>query len=47
MEKINGGFCEKEIVLGQFKNPDSYKNFAEESLGSIQKRKELEKLLLE
>ena len=46
-EKIDGGFCEKEIILGQFKNLNKYKNFAEESLGNIQKRKVLEKLLLE
>jgi len=46
-EKADGRFCEKEIIIGQFKNIDRYKNFAEESLGNIRERKELEKLLLE
>lgn len=40
-------FCEKDIILNQFSNPEKYKNFAEESLESIRERKELEKLLLE
>ncbi len=46
-KKTDGGFCEKEIIMGQFKNIDKYKDFAKESLNNIQKRKELEKLLLE
>ncbi len=43
--------CEKEIILGQFKNKAEYEKFARSSLESIlekkQKDKELEKLLLE
>lgn len=48
-EYVNGreNFCEKEIILGQFKNPAEYKNFAESSLIDIRERKEMEKLLLE
>lgn len=40
-------FCDKDIVLGQFKNPTEYKEFAEESLRGIKERKEMEELLLE
>ena len=33
------GFCEKGIVLGQFKNVKEYRTFAEESLtGILEKR---------
>jgi len=45
------GFCSKDMILGQFKNPLEYKNFAEESLeGIVEKRREyqgLDGLLLE
>ena len=45
------GFCEKSIVLGQFKNAAAYKKFAEEALESIIARRiedeNLEDLLLE
>ena len=41
------GFCRKDIILGQFNNVLEYKNFAESSLGDIQERKELKKLILE
>jgi len=41
------GFCEKDIVLGQFNNLSEYQEFAESSLENIKERKELEKLLLE
>lgn len=34
------GFCEKEIILGQFKNSADYQEFAKETLLSILKRKE-------
>jgi len=34
------GICEKEIILGQFKNMDEYKEFALSSLESIIKRKD-------
>jgi len=44
---IKNGFCEKNIVLGQFDNRAEYKNFAESSLIDIRERKEMEKLLLE
>lgn len=37
------GFCEKEIVLGQFKSAREYRTFAEESLeGILEKRYEKE-----
>lgn len=49
-QKISG-ICEKEIILGQFRNTAEYKDFALNSLGSIIKRKEdmkwIEDLLLE
>lgn len=41
------GFCNKEIVLGQFNNIEEYKKFAEDSLKNIREKKEMEKLLLE
>ena len=45
------GICEKEIVLGQFRNVDEYKDFALSSLESIIQRKEelkgINELLLE
>ncbi|MBU1246738.1 hypothetical protein KKG61_09780 [bacterium] len=40
-------FCEKEIVLGQFKNVMEYKEFAENSLKDIQENKEVARMLLE
>ncbi len=50
-EKGVEGICEKEIVLGQFKNAVEYKKFALSSLESIVERKvdlkNLEALLLE
>lgn len=48
-EYVNGqkGVCEKDIVLGQFKSPLEYKEFAKSSLENIQQRKGLEKLLME
>lgn len=41
------GICEKDIILGQFKNNEEYKNFAEESIKISRERKDLEKLFLE
>ncbi|MEK7614694.1 MAG: hypothetical protein AAB428_03455 [Patescibacteria group bacterium] len=39
-KKIKGkGICEKEIILGQFRNVVEYKEFALSSLESIIKRK--------
>ncbi|MEK7062703.1 MAG: transposase [Patescibacteria group bacterium] len=40
-------FCNKKIILGQFKNSSEYKKFAEDSLVDIKQRKDMEKLLLE
>jgi putative transposase len=40
-------FCERETILGQFKNPEDYRKFAMNSLIGIRERKELEKLLIE
>lgn len=37
------GFCEKEIILGQFKNIEEYSDFATSSLMDILERKEHEK----
>lgn len=41
------GFCAKEIVLTQFKNPAEYKDFALDALTVMQERKDMEKLLIE
>ncbi len=41
------GFCEKDIILGQFNNSGEYKKFAESSLVDILERKDMEKLLLD
>ena len=48
-EYINNenGFCEKDIVLGQFNDAAEYKAFAESSLADILERKEMEKFLIE
>lgn len=40
-------FCEKDIILGQFQNIRNYEEFAKSSLMDIEKRKEMEKLLLD
>jgi putative transposase len=40
-------FCNKKMILGQFKNHSEYKKFAEDSLIDIKQRKDIEKLLLE
>lgn len=49
--KLEGGktvdFCEKNAVLSQFRSTRDYKEFAEESLIGIKKRKDLEKLFME
>jgi len=46
-----GNLCVKDIVLGQFDNPEDYKNFAEESLKSILMNRgnqnDIDELLLE
>ncbi len=43
----NENFCQKDVILNQFDTIKSYKKFAEESLGRIKERKEIEKLLLD
>lgn len=40
-------FCEKDIILEQFKNTLEYKKFAESSLKDIRENKEMMRLLLE
>jgi len=40
-------FCNKKIILEQFKNNTEYKKFAEDSLVDIKQRKDIGKLLLE
>ncbi|HDO23628.1 MAG TPA: hypothetical protein ENG99_00195 [bacterium] len=46
-EKGVKGFCEKDVILGQFNNIKEYKDFAESSLADILERRDMEKLLLE
>ena len=50
-KSINKDFCNKDIILGQFKNKKEYKEFAESSLKSILERKadlkDMAKILLE
>jgi putative transposase len=43
----NGKLCNKNLILSQFKNPDEYKKFIKDNIPLIQKRKELQKYLLE
>lgn len=40
-------FCEKDIILNQFKDALGYKKFAENSLKDIRERKDIKRLLLE
>ncbi len=40
-------FCEKNIILDQFENALEYRKFAEDSLGGIKEKKEIERFLLE
>jgi len=44
-EKILKPFCIKDIILGQFNNVKEYKNFCEEILPEILRKKEEEKEL--
>ena len=39
--KVKHNFCQKEDILGQFKNKADYKKFAERTLPSILERKEI------
>jgi hypothetical protein len=41
----SNNFCEKSIVLSQFKSISSYKGFAEDALGIIKEKKDMEKSL--
>lgn len=45
IEKSQKVFCKKDIILGQFRNTKEYKNFCEETLPGILRRKEEEKEL--
>ncbi len=45
--KVDDAFCEKGIVLDQFKNKNDYRKFAEASLEDIIARKDMEKVRLE
>src|SRR3989304_1436759 len=40
----SGKFCNKDIILKQFKNKENYREFAESSLEDIIMRKDMEKL---
>ncbi|MFA4817625.1 MAG: transposase [Parcubacteria group bacterium] len=42
-----GGLCNKEIILGQFKNKEEYKEYARTVAREMKNKKEMEKLLLE
>ena len=41
----SNNFCEKDIILSQFKNVGGYRKFAEDSLGTIKDKKDMEKSL--
>ncbi len=41
------GFCEKNIIMDQFKNSEEYKKFAEDSIKISKERKDMERFLLE
>ena len=43
----SGKFCNKDIILKQFKNKENYREFAEASLEDIIARKDMEKLRME
>jgi len=47
VDKKGKGFCQKDIVLGQFKNCCEYKKFALDSLEDIKARREIKDYLLE
>lgn len=40
-------FAKKNVILGNFKDGDEYRKFAEEELISMKEKKEMEKLLIE
>jgi REP element-mobilizing transposase RayT len=43
----NGTFCSKNIILGQFKDSNEYKEFVEENILAMKERKDLQKYLIE
>lgn len=45
--KRNGKLCGKEIILGQFKNIEEYKEFMEVNSVHLKEKKDMEKYLLE
>jgi putative transposase len=45
--KRKSGWCNKEIILGQFDSPESYYAFAKVNALEMKNKKEAEKILLE
>lgn len=45
--KSNGTLCNKEVILGQFKNLEEYREYAKINAEEMRNKKEMEKLLLE
>jgi putative transposase len=43
----NGNLCDKDIILGQFKNLNEYEKFVEESIPAMKERKDLPRYLME
>jgi hypothetical protein len=41
--KVKEPLCEKDIILGQFKNKDEYKEYAEDALPIMLDRKKTER----
>lgn len=44
---LTGGFCNKDIILGQFKSPDGYKKFVQDYTDYTKKLQKIEHLLIE
>mgnify|MGYP001559231912 CR=1 FL=1 len=47
INSTNGGICEKNVILEQFKNKNEFQIFTEESLQTIKTKKDLGHLLLD
>lgn len=47
MGKIQSGFCQKEIVLGQFKGPNDYRKFVLDQVDYQRRLQEIKHLVLE
>jgi len=45
--KLQAGFCSKDIILGQFKNINSYKNFIFDQADYQRKLERIKHLMLE